>query len=259
MAQRILQIDTIDLDVVPNFEVDSIRADNTPSRDVAKYNLAWEDGSKIVNAVYRDKKIFAFCHIAAGTLEGYENARDTLLGLLHSNTPYLVTIEQSGGFRRYYCIHETTSFEYKGNGFGVVIITFDTTLPFGEEPTYTTPIDEEGVTVPFESSLPTLGSIYTPARVFIKINSIDPNYEERTFTIINTTQGKAYQIEVTRVWSTDDTILIDGAQQKVFVNDGQYAYTGRFPVLYGTNSIQVFDDADSRDIDIKVQYNRRYL
>lgn len=259
MAQRILQIDLVDLDTVPNFEVDSIKADATPSREIAKYNLAWQDGSIVINSLYRDKKIFAFGHINAGSLEGYELSRDALLSLLQSNTAYRVTLEQGGGFRRYQCMHETTQFDYKGDGFAMVTITFDTTSPFGEDPNYTTPVQETGIISTYETTFTTLGSIYTPARVFIQINTVDPLDESREFTFINSTSGKTYELTIDRIWADDDTILIDGANQKVYVNDGLYPYSGRFPIFNKNNTFQVFDNANSSNIDITVQYNRRFL
>lgn len=256
---KYLAINNLDLNSITNLEIDRIRTDTVPERRINVQQLAWEDGSLVPESRYGEKTILVYGHLTSGTYEQYEIDRDSLMYMIHTSTEAELVIEQSGAFRRYYGLYENIAFDYQGNGFALVNIVLRVTKPFGEDTTYTTAVDTTGVTNLYTATFDTGGTIYAQGRIHVKINSISPLDSAITYTFTTQNSGQTYETKVSAVFEANDTITIDAKTKDVYINDSRVAYTGQLPVFYKGTSIEVKDTATARNIDLLIQYYKRYI
>jgi hypothetical protein len=253
-------IDGLNPNDIEGFEIDQIRPDELPSRIVNAVRLAQADGQKFINAGFIDKKIYTKGHFYAGTRVAYEIARDKLLGMFDPDALISMEFEQSGEMRRYYGTYENVIFDYKDNGTCIVNITYTSTDPFGYTIAETTFYQATGITDEITETIDSDGNVHTPTKIVCRVNDIDSDENERTFSFTMSQGVRSYNIQVTRVWSENDTLTIDSVKQRVYVNGIQVEYTGRFPQVYKTNTFRFnIPDAATFDVDITVTYNKRWL
>lgn len=256
---RKLYIDNFDPDTIKGFEIDQIRPDALPEKEINAIRLALADGERIVSQSFTHKKITVFGHFYAGTRMAYETARDALLMHFNSQTVQSLVFEQSGADRRYMATYETMTFDYKDNGTCFVVITYRCTEPFGEEVKSSTffedTIDEE-ITLVKDSG----GNIYGLPKITARIESIDSDEDERTFVFSLSHGTDTRRMAITRIWAENDTISINSKKQRVYVNGQQVAFEGQWPRLLGTNTLRInIPDASSFEAELLVSYNKRYL
>ena len=219
---RKLYIDNFDPDTISGFEVDQIRPDALPEKEINAIRLALADGERIVSQNFTVKKITVFGHFYAGTRLAYEAARDALLMHFNSQTAQSLVFEQSGADRRYMATYDNIQFDYKDNGTCFVVITYRCVDPFGEEVNSTTffedTVDEE-TTMVIDSG----GNIYGLPKTTVRIAEIDTDEEERTvvFTLSQGTDTR--RMAITRIWAENDTVTINSKKQRVYVNGQQVA------------------------------------
>lgn len=256
---RKLYINNFDPDTIPGFEVDQIRPDAIPEKDINAIRLALADGERIVAQNFTSKRIVVLAHFFAGTRAAYEVARDALLMHFNSQTAQALVFEQSGSNRRYMATYENMNFDYKDNGTCIVTITYRAVEPFGEEVETTTFFDET-VTEETTRVIDSGGNIYGLPKTTARIASIDDDENERT-VVFSLQQGTdTRRMAITRVWAENDTVRIDSKKQRVYVNGQQVAFEGQWPRLLGTNTMRFnIPDAASFEVDLLVNYNKRYL
>lgn len=256
---RKLYIDNFDPDTIPGFEVDQIRPDALPEKEINAIRLALADGERIVSQNFTVKKITVFAHFFAGTRMAYETARDSLLMHFNSQTAQSIVFEQSGAMRRYTGTYENMNFDYKDNGTCIVVITYRCVEPFGEE-VDTTTFFSDTFDAEVSRVIDSGGNIYALPKITARIEEIDTDESERTF-VVSLGQGTDIRrMAITRIWTENDSIIINSKKQRVYVNGQQVAFEGQWPRLLGTNTLRVnIPDADNFEAEMLVSYNKRYL
>lgn len=260
MNNRTAFIDGFDPNLIDGFEIDQIRPDELPARSINAVRLALADGQKFLGANSIDKKIYVKAHFYAGTRVAYEIARDTLLGVFDPDSVISMEFEQSGEMRRYYGTYENVVFDYKDNGTCIVTITYKATDPFGYTVASSTFFQQNNVTDEITATIESRGNVYGLPKITATINSIDSDELERTMNITVSQGARSYNIQITRVWSYNDSLTIDSAKQRVYVNGVRVEYTGRFPQLYKTNTFRFnITDAATFNVNLLATYNPRWL
>lgn len=260
MNERTAFIDGLNPNDITGFEIDQIRPDEVPSRVLNLVRLALADGQKLLGANSVDKRIYVKAHFYAGTRTAYEIARDKLLGMFDPDSVISMEFEQSGEMRRYYGTYENVVFDYKDNGTCFVTITYTATDPFGYTIAESVFFQQNNITDEITATIDSLGNVYGLPKIVATVVNIDSDELERTFTFTVSQGARSYNIRITRVWSYNDSLVIDSAKQRVYVNGQRVDYSGRFPQLYKTNTFR-FNvlDAATFDVNLLATYNPRWL
>lgn len=252
-------IDGFDPDLIDGFEIDQIRPDAIPEKVINSVRLALADGERFIGSNFVTKRISVFGHFWAPTRAEYEAARDTLLGVFDPDSLTSMVFEQSGEDRRYSGVYENIVFDYKDNGFCMVVITYKCIDPFGY--TVAESIFYNGnATDEVNEVIASRGNIYGLPKITATVNDIDSDEDERTLSFSFTQGARTYHMEISRIWSIGDTLRIDTTKHKVYVNGSKVDYSGRFPQIINTNSFNFnVPDAATFDVDILAKYNPRWL
>lgn len=249
----------LNIDSVPYFEVDSIRPDAIPDRNVATAKIAEEDGEYFLDSKYGNRKIIVNAHFHAPERWDYEDARDRLLQMLHSDDEVALEFEQAGARRLYYGVYETIAFTYKERGFVLVVITYRATQPFGIEVTPTNPI----AAVPYQGSLvrtfAVRGSVQAKPRIALSIERFEPANQPRTISVISQYGGLTRRMDIEQVFQGGSTLIIDVANNNVTLNGEKVTYSGQQPKLLGETTITIQDNATVSKMTADLSYNARYL
>jgi hypothetical protein len=260
MAERSAVIDGFDPDLIPGFEIDQIRPDAIPEKVINAVRLAQADGEKFIGSNYVNKRITVLGHFYAATRGDYEVARDTLLGLFDPDQIVSLSFEQSKEMRRYSGSYENVMFDYKDNGFCMVTITYRCTDPFGYTVAESTFLQQNAVTAEITRTFDTGGNVYGLAKIVATITSIDNTTLPRTFNFTVSQGARSYNVQITRVWAVNDSLKIDTANGKVYVNGSQVEFVGRLPQLLKTNTFRFgVPDAASFNVNLLGTYNKRWL
>ena len=256
---RKLYINNFDPDTISGFEIDQIRPDALPEKEIDAIRLALADGERIVAQNFTFKRITVYGHFYVGTRAAYEASRDALLMHFNSQTTQALVFEQSGSNRRYMATYENMQFDYKDNGTCFVVITYRCTEPFGEE-VDTTVFFDETITEETTRVIDAGGNIYALPKISARIADLDDDEVEQT-VVMSIGQGTdTRRIAITRIWTINDTVTINSKKQRVYVNGQQVAFEGQWPRLLGTNTMRFnIPDATSFEVDLLVSYNKRYL
>lgn len=257
---RSLFIDGFDPDVIPGFEIDAIRPDAIPDKVINAVRLALADGEKMTGSNYVKKYITVKGHFFAGTRAAYEIARDKLLGVFDPDRVISLMFEQSGENRRYYGVYENVVFDYKDNGTCIVTINFRCTDPFGYTVAPVTFYENASVTDEVNEVIDSVGNVFGLTKIVANINDIDNVNIERTMTVTISQGVRTYTLQITRLWGINDTVTIDSAKKRVYVNGQQVEFSGRWPQVLKTNTFRFnMLNAATFDISLLATYNPRWL
>lgn len=257
---RNIFIDGFDPDLIPGFEIDQIRPDAVPSKTINTVRLALADGERFIGSNYVNKNLTVKGHFYAGTREAYEIARDTLLGVFDPDSVISLVFEQSGENRRYYGVYENVVFDYKDNGTCFVTIQYRCTDPFGYTIAESVFFQQNNITEELNQTIESHGNVHGLLKVVATINDLDSDELDRTFSFTVSQGVRSYNLQITRVWSYNDSLTIDAVKQRVYVNGRQVEFTGRWPQVLGTNTLRMnIPDAASFDVNLLATYNKRWL
>lgn len=257
--QREITIDGVALRKMPWFEVDSIRLDETPNRNIEKTQLADTDGERILSQQYGSKEVILKGHFFAPNRWDYESGRDKLLATLNKYTAFEIETEQSGEQRTYEGTYQNCQFEYIESGFCLVTINFLVTGAFGVSVAKDVPIDNELITDSFSRSLDIGGSANAQPIITLVLNNLGTYTGEIPFVFEFFSRNRLSRIEINRIWSQGDVLVIDSKNKFVRVNGEDVVYSGILPELLGDTTISIRDDAPSRSYNLTIEYNRRWL
>lgn len=241
------------------FEIDQVRLDAFPDKSVTTTELADTDGEYVLGQKYGAKPVYVKGHFAAPQRWDYEKGRDELAYLLNVNRNVGIQVEQSGEQRRFQGLYENIRFDYKERGFVLVEIDFRITGSFGETVETSKPVNEQAFTEQFDTSFNVGGSAETRPIVTLGLNSISPTATPVTMTFIFNSSNVRSRVEVTRLWSDNDTIVLDSKKREVRVNGSMVEYSGMLPKLLSNTQVTILDDADTRDGYVTIEYNKRWL
>lgn len=254
-------INGIDLASVLGVNIAQIRPDAIPERIIEEAQRATEDGTVVIDSRYGTKMIPIKGWFNAESRAVYEQYRDNMLALLHSDREIDLQFEQSGAMRRYAAIYQNVTFDFIDGGDGKVPFTiqYKSTAPFGTAVDETVIIDEASVTAPLTVEYDTGGSIHTQPYIVLTLNNYDPIDQQTTITISSRFDGAVTSMSITRVFAEGETIVIDALRRRVRVGGTRVPYVGRMPVSFKHSSLSVSSSANSYDIAVRAKINRRYL
>lgn len=254
-------INGIDLASVLGVNISQIRPDAIPERIIEEAQRATEDGSVVIDSRYGTKMIPIKGWFDAESRAVYEQYRDNMLALLHSDQEIDLQFEQAGKMRRYSAIFQNVTFDFIDGGDGKVpfMIQYKSTGPFGTEVDDTIVVDESSVTNPLTVEYDAGGSIHTQPYIVLTLNNYDPIDQQTTITVSSRFNGSVTSLSITRVFSEGETVVIDALRRRVRVNGTRVPYIGRMPVAFKHSSLSVSSSADSYDMAVRAKINRRYL
>lgn len=241
------------------FEVDQVRLDAMPQKNVSTTELADTSGEYLLGQKFTFKPVFLKGHFEAPQRWDYERGRDKLAYLLNSYKEVEIVVEQSGEMRRFKGLYENVRFEYKERGFVMVEIDFRITGAFGESVEKDKPLDDHHFTELYDGSFTVDGSIETPPVMNMSVENIQPDDTPVNMTIIFNSNEKRSRIDINRIWSANDNLVIDSAKKEVKVNNEIVEYSGMFPMLLGDIDFSVFSDSTQLSGYVTIEYNRRWL
>ena len=198
-------------------------------------------------------------HFEAPQRWDYEVGRDKLAYLLNSHRAVTITVEQSGELRKFEGLYEAIRVDYKERGFVMVEIDFRITGAFGESVEVSKPYDMYEYTDLLDITFNVGGSVETPPLFTLSVDSVEPSQEPVKMSFIFNSNNRRSRIEVTRIWSQNDTMVIDAKKKEVRVNSSMVEYSGMMPLFLGNTQVTVLDEATSRHCYATIEYNRRWL
>ena len=257
--QRDVTIDGQALRQMPWFEVDTIRLDETPDRVIEKTSLADTDGERIMSQQYGSKPVIMKGHFHAPNRWDYEQGRDKLLMTLNKYSAFEIVTEQSGEQRAFEGTYQNCQFEYKELGFCIVTINFQITGAFGKTVQADKPIDALEVTENLNRVLSVGGSANALPIITMNLRTLSTYSEKVPFVFEFLSRNVLSRIEIDRIWRQGDVLVINSVKKTVRVNGEDVDYTGVLPEILGETTMSVHDDALSRNYELTMEYNRRWL
>lgn len=255
--QREVIIDGIALRQVPWFEVDTVRLDAPPSRNIEKTSLADTNGEHIMSQQYGSKEVTLKGHFFAPARWDYESGRDELLAVMNKYTAFTIETEQSGDTRRFDGTYQNCKFDYKESGLCVVEISFLITGACGVSVTEDVPIDGETIMDSFSKTFFVHGSAEALPVITLTVNEIVAKTFDIIFEVFS--NGRLSRVNIRRYWRPGDVLVVNSTNRTVKRNGEDTFYSGSLPTFLGDTTLSVRDDVDSRKYTLTVTYNRRWL
>lgn len=257
--QRDVTIDGQALRQMPWFEVDTIRLDETPDRVIEKTQLVDTDGERIMSQQYGSKPVILKGHFLAPNRWDYEQGRDKLLMTLNKYNAFEIVTEQSGEQRSFEGTYQNCQFEYKGLGFCLVTINFQITGAFGKTVQKDKPIAGVEITENFNTVLNVGGSANALPIITMSLRSLSDYENKVPFVFEFLSRNVLSRIEIDRIWQQGDVLVINSVNKTVKVNGQDVDYIGILPEILGDTTMSIHDDANSRNYELSMEYNRRWL
>lgn len=238
-----------------------------PQKNVDLYEVANANKSAIPNVDYPNRII-----TISGTLKTGEDVSsgstrqemldeliDTFKGYFTGKDENL-DINYAGTTRRYTATVNSLGIDRGVNGkYATFNIEFICTDPFGREITATEIADESGHTSSTYNTTPTIGgNALSQMPVFtITVNSLtgDGDYIQ-----VSNDNNEQKILILGQSIEAGDVITIDSENREVRINGELVDFDGTFIELApGAQSLTYTDGFDTRDVDIQIEYYKRYL
>lgn len=252
-------LQTYDPDTRVGIITNEIEHTKIPEKVAALFAKANTDGSAIATVNYPSKTITIQGAIVGSTQDNLDDRIDDFKAYFNGKDNNL-DIDYAGGTRRYIATVNTMSVNRQQKAlFAEFTIEFVCTNPFGIDTSATSIESETGYTSALLTAEPTIdGSApYQLPIITITLNTITGDGD--SIQISNDNNGQSMVLYGLGL-EDDDVIVIDASTRKVTVNDVEVDYTGTFLELeLGDNSISYSDGFDTRDIDIDIDYYKRWL
>ncbi len=232
---------------------------NLPEKDMDLIAIANANKSVIPNIEYPNKRIRLEGAIKGSSQSDLDTRIDTFKGYFRGKDKNL-DINYAGTTRRYIATANAISVNRVG---GLLYATFEIdfvcTEPFGRETSLTTLFTQTGYTSASLVATPTVAGnapIQLPV-ITITINSITGVGDFIQLSNNNNNQEiLLYGLGI----EDGDVIIVDSINQEVTIDGDPVDYNGSFIELVpGAASIAYADGFDTRNINIKGEYYKRYL
>lgn len=237
----------------------SIEHTNIPDKVAQAIAKADANGSVITGANYPSKLITIAGAIVGADQDDLDARIDTFKAYFNGRYKNL-DIAFAGATRRYISTLNTLVINRKQKSlFADFVIEFICTQPFGIETTATEITDTEGLTAATLTVEPTIGGTapYQLPVTTITINSLTGTGDSIQLT--NDLNGQTMLITGVG-FAAADVLVIDAANRSVTLNGDEVDYFGTFLELeLGANSLTYTDGFATRDVDILIEYYKRYL
>lgn len=237
----------------------SIEHTSIPEKVAQAIAKADANGSVITSVNYPSKVITIAGALASDTEANLDTLIDTFKSYFNGREKNL-DIAYAGTTRRYIATaNAITVTRQQKSLYATFTVEFVCTEPFGIETTATEIADEEAYTDATLTVEPTIGGTapYQLPILTYTINALTGDGD--TLQFANDLNGQQMVLSGLG-FEADDVVVIDAANRTVTVNDVPVDYFGTFLELEpGANSITVTDGFATRDVDILIEYYKRYL
>ena len=237
----------------------SIEHTDIPNKSTELYIKADANGSVIPVINYSSKKV-----AIAGTIKGSSQADldariDTFKGYFNGKDKNL-DIAYVASQRRYIATVNALSISRQQKALSATFaVEFICTEPFGQDTSATIIVNQTGYTSAiYTASFTVLGSApYQLPVITITVNSLTGAGDY--INISNDNNGQQILLYGQGI-TASDVIVIDSAQREVTINDTRVDYEGTFlEVEPGAAALTYSDGFTTRNVDILVEYTKRYL
>lgn len=244
----------------PVFVLTEIDHYSIPTKDVPIYKLAFANKSSIPWTNYPSKGIrvtgYIFCDNVSDSVEANVDLLKSYLLAQDAN----LDIPYGSGTRRYVATVNKLDIKKSISSKAVSFtLEFICSQPFGKDVDATVLVNDTGVTTPNETYPITIEGTapFQYPKIQIEINSLTGTGDY--VQISNDNNGQEMLLYGLGL-AASDVIEIDSFERTVTVNDVPVEYLGTFLELTpGSNSITYTDGFTTRNVDILIDYHRRYI
>lgn len=242
-----------------DFRTRTYSPSGAPSRSIRLSDLARQDGAKQVFQKFEAQKLFVEGQISCISMSALDDAIDDLKSALRVESGVL-EIGYGSGVRRWTCTAENIVINrgQENISFTPFSIEFSSESPFATDGTTDSYLVSQNCTdatkfFPFT----VLGTYDIAPQITITVNSFSPT-SDKTITLGN---GDTSQfLDITATFTAGDIITVDCDTYRVFHNGTFIRSSGQFPSFkVGSQSLDYADDGTTRDIDVSLDAERRYL
>lgn len=235
-----------------------INNESIPTKDVQIHALAHANKSAVAHVNYPSKTITVSGKVLAASISALDTALDAFRAYFNKKEANL-DIEYAGATRRWIATENGTSIN-RPNGLqhADFTIQFVCSSPFGADTSLSELLSASAVTsIPETNTLAVAGT--SPVQfpiITITINSVTDG--DATITVSNDEKGQA--LTITADFSSSDVIVIDSYTRETTINDVVVDTSGAYPVFgLGNSDFTYSDTFTARDVDVDVDYYKRYL
>lgn len=230
-----------------------------PDQIMSIFAKADANSSVIPNINYPSKKVTIRGTIHGSTQADLDSRIDSFKGYFNGKDKNL-DITYSSGTRRYIATKNAISVEREDHAlFARFVVEFICAQPFGVDTTATNITNQTAQTGATHTYTPTIGGSapYQYPLITIEINTVTAGADYLQISNDNNGQDMVlYDMDFT----AGDVIYIDTFERTVTINDEEVEALGTFLELEpGANSITITDGFTARNIDILVEYYKRWL
>lgn len=242
---------------VPGLQITGIDPEGLPEQEINIASIASSNQSALVSKYYKKRYINVHATIRCPRMDLLQASFDTLKSITRGNEKPLV-IDQAGARRQYIASLEKLNIDEKQGGYATFVMPFICTYPFGSDVVLSNALSIDGISAAFRASYMTLGGT-APQRpiITVTINAVTGGTNsELSIGITETSQT----ITVSRTYTAGDVLVINSENSMVTVNGTEVEFTG--PILEldpGAYTLTYHDTFTTRDVDIRIDYHKRYL
>lgn len=249
--------DGTDLSTLDNVTIFSVKAYDTPDRELRMSKIARADKSILTSAEYSSRPIVVEGVIGADNyLELMQNI-NTLNSKLQ--TQNAEASYEKAGVTLIYSEVTLDSVKTKVSGGNCdFTIRFVASNPIPYESSSNQLLQPQHFTATASTYAITNTGSYTALPVFSITLSLLSGGTSKNVVITNSNLGQG--ITITRTWTAGDIISVDCMEKTVMVNGTSVDYTGIFPEFApGLGSVGYSDTLTTRSGKISATYNRRFI
>lgn len=230
-----------------------------PDLLMSVFSKADANGSTIPNINYPTKKITIRGSIHGSSQADLDSRIDTFKGYFNGKDKNL-DITYGASTRRYVATKNALSIEREDHAlFARFVVEFICTQPFGVDTTATNIANQTAQTGATHTYTPTIAGsapVQFPI-ITITINSVT---EGGDYIMVSNDNNGQEMVLYDLDFAADDVIVIDAFERTVTRNGDDVDFLGTFLELEpGSNSITITDGFSARNIDILVEYYKRWL
>jgi hypothetical protein len=252
---RNISLNTYGLNTNNNITVTKVEHDQIPIQNISIQELARRDRATIVNRQLTPKKITIEGRITGNDIDDLEHNIETFKSnIIGSNMVF--QIQYAYETRNYYV--ELNSLNISRESYHVTYIPFTMELIAADPVSYGSSYSKSWTNVytsVYDCTLTAYGSFYPEPIITITVIAAT-NIGLITFK--NNTTGK--EIKISMNYSIGDSIIISMITNSITVNGTRTDFTGNLPeFVTGTNKLTATFTGDSRDCDMTLTYQARYI
>ena len=227
-----------------------------PRRELKTYKLARANKSITTSAEYSEKEVSVSFHLRGCTRSDAELVLSNLKALLRGVAKDMI-VSQFGSDITYKGASLTsTEFRWFSNKI-ILTLVFQVANPVGFEDTLYELLSLNVTSQTNTSAISVDGSFDALPIISLTYNSVTGGTGQ-TVDIKNEETGQG--MTISQDFATNDTLTIDSDRKVVTMNGAEIDFSGNFPVFQpGSGAFGYVDTFSDRDVDIVIEYRKRYV